>query len=286
MDWIKRSIYGAVTFLIEDMNGTYSNELWEWFSHLFGTPIAVLTHPTVRTLNGVALTIALTALAAAVAWKALRFIFETMDGTVSNTPQQLARRIFTAALAATSITLYVWYAATLADYLREVVAAFGIDVSLLLLFFETIQNGPLLVLILLLIFLIGAGVVTLQRAIYTVEFMLLIIVGPFLAISLLNEDNPMPWQLWKREVLAICMTPVLQFLVLTICIRTLTGTDPASLGRWVQGFALIYLLWNMPRWARQFTYSTGVGGALAGATGSMTRFAVMRYMYTRWARRG
>lgn len=278
--FLERQTQGLLRFVLADLTGEYSNQLWALFAQLFSSPVAVLNDPTVQRLQQIAAMIALGALPAIVAWAALKRMFETMDGTCTTPPEMLIRRCITAGVTVTALSTFAWYAGTLGNYLRDVLAAFGVDISMLGLYFGTFGGG-IAAGLLLLVFLIVTGIVILQRAVLTMEFTLLVICGAFMALTLATEENAQPWQVWKREIIAICVTPVLQLLVLLLFARRIAGVDPASVQRWIDSFALLYVLWNTPRWARQFTYKTGVGTNLAGAAGGIARLSIIRRLFTK-----
>jgi hypothetical protein len=283
--WVEEKINSVLQFILADMAGTYSDELWRAFAGLFGSPLPILHDPTVSSLRAIAVSIALGALPAVIAWVALKQTLETMDGSSVTPPAVLIRRCLTAGVTVTAISLVAWYGGTFADYLRDVLGAYGLGISFLELLFK-VFHGDLTLILLTLVFLLGVGAVILQRAVLGMEFTLLLIIGAFLGLTRVTDDNPLPWQVWKREMFAICLTPLLQLLILLLFARRLAGVDAASFGRWLDSFALLYLLWHMPRWTRQFTYFTGIGGTVGGLGLEVGRIALMRHLIRSAAKGG
>ena len=278
-NWLGQRVLEAMKFIADDLARSYADDLWTSFSTLFSSPVAVLQDPWIEFFIKLAVTIAMGCLPVLITYQAVRRMLESMDGSSTIPPEVLVRRSLVAGVAVTGVALYGWFAGTVADHLRELLGALPLQISFLEIFF--LGNDPtsgLAGLLLLLIFLVSAALVVVQRAILSAEFSMLMIIGAFLALQKLSDDNPQAWQLWKREVVAICITPVLQLLLIFLVALRLGAGHASELGKWLEGFAMLYLLWNMPRWARQFTYSTGMGHAVAGAAAGATRMAVISMM--------
>lgn len=281
--WLGQRILDALIFITEDLKGAYASTLWTLFSKLFTSPIAVLEDQWIQFLIKMAMTIALGCLPVLIAYQAVRRVLESVDGQAFTPPEVLVRRSMQAGAALTGVALYGWFAGTLANLARDVLGALPLQVSFLETFFlGTDQTSGLAGVLMALVFLSCAGVVLIQRAILAAEFTILMIVGAFLALQKVGDDNPQGWQLWKREVTAICLTPVLQLLtVYLFAIRMKGAGTSLTLTQWLEAFAMLYLLWNTPRWARQFTYSTGVGHTVAGAGAGAVRLVAIRAMMKR-----
>lgn len=278
-NWLGQRILDALKFIAKDLSGAFAADLWDAFSTLFSSPIAVLRDPWIEMLIKLAVSIAIGCLPVLITYQAVRRMLDTLDGTSVTPPEVLIRRSLGAGVAVTGVALYGWFAGTLADKLRDVLGALPFDVSFLETFFlSSDPTSGLAGYLLLLVFLGCAGLVVIQRAILAAEFSVLMIIGAILALQKISSDNPQAWQVWKREVIALCITPVLQLLLLYLVAMRLGVRKPTELVKWLEGLAMLYLLWNMPRWARQFTYSTGVGHAVAGAAAGASRLAVIRLL--------
>lgn len=261
--------------IFRELSNDINRDLLVMFGNLFSAPVAVLQVPAFITLQQIAAGLALGGLSAAIGWQALRRIWLSMDGASDTPPEVLIRRGLTAGLTVTAVSLLGWGAASIAESFRSILIAFGVDFSYLTFFF--IPNGGLAYLLLNLVFIGGALVLLLQRAQLYMEFAVLMIIGPLAAVALVADENPAPWAAWKREMIAICITPLLQLMLFILFARVIghSPTTEISLGQWISGFSLLALLWRMPRWARQFTATTGTGHAVAGAGVSVGRMAVM-----------
>lgn len=278
--WLGQRILDALVFIATDLKGAYGQALWNGFSKLFSSPIAVLEDRWVRFLIEMAMTIAIGALPVLITYHAVRRVLESLDGQSTTPPEVLVRRSLQAGAALTGVALYGWFAGTLADHAREVLGALPFKVSFLEVYFIPIDmSSGLAGLLLALVFLCCAGVVVIQRAILAAEFTVLMVVGAFLALQKIGDESPQGWQLWKREVTAISLTPVLQLLTIYLFAIRLKGVGATlTLAHWLEAFAMLYLLWNTPRWARQFTYSTGMGHTSAGAGAAAARLVAIRWM--------
>lgn len=279
--WLGSLVLDALKYVLVDLDKAYSNQLWQAFSQLFSSPVAVLDDPWVQWFSRLSANIALSALPVLIAYHAVRRTVESLDGTEVMPAGVLVRRSVTAGAVLTGVTLYGWFSGTIADYLTQLLGAVPLNMEIIHAFFGLDEHtSTLAALSIAGVFLIGSALVVIQRAILNAEFMVLMIIGAFQALTLVGEDRPVSWQLWKREVVAICITPVLQLLLIFFFTIGLAGLDPSSFSRWLQAFALLYLLWNTPRWARQFTYaaggSGGIGGSAAGVVTGATRLVVMR----------
>lgn len=253
--------------------------MWTLFSRLFSSPIAILEDHWVQLLIRLAMATALGCLPVLITYQAVRRLIESADGQEMLPPGVLVRRSLSAGVAVTGVALYGWFAGSLADYLRELLGAVPLEVSFLEMFFLSRDpTSGLAGLLFILTFLTGAGLVIIQRIILAAEFTVLMIIGAFLALQKVSEDRPAGWQLWKREVTAVCITPVLQLLLVFLFMLRLGAGGAGGFTRWFEAFGMLYLLWHMPRWARQFTYSAGVGDAIAGAAAGAGRLAVMQVM--------
>lgn len=276
--WVQDTAYSIVSYILKVLTGEWSNVAWSWFSSFFSSPLAVLDHPLVSQLVQIAVACALGLLPAVVAWKALHETLARMDGAATTRPETLVRQALLAGVAVTGTSLTSWFIGTLADLARDVLAAVGLNINLLKDFFLLPYGAPTTAILLILIFAIGAIILTIQRVVIAAEFTVLMCVGPLLAVGLMKEGGSSTWSIWLREVVSLMVTPVIQMLVLLLFIRYFTGSGPLGLADRLFSLGFLWVLWNTPRWARQMIYQVGAGGMMVNAAMEAGRMAVMRKM--------
>lgn len=277
--WLQQTTWGLVNYVLKMITGEWSNIAWSWFSKLFASPLAVLADPVVEKLTQVTIAAALGFLPVLVAWRALSETLARMDGTSNMPPEALVRRTMVTGIAVTGTSAAAWFLGTLADLGREVLAAVGLDINLMEEFFQMPLSAPSSVVIITLVFAVGALILTLQRAVITAEFTVLVCVGPLLAVGLMREGGSSTWQVWLREVISLLVTPLIQMLVLLLFIRNYaSASGPLEIGDRLASLAFLWVLWNTPRWARQMIYQVGAGGMVVNTAMEAGRMAVMRKM--------
>lgn len=265
--------------MLNDVRGQVATNVWGAFSTLFSSPIAVFQDPWIQFLVQLAVSVALGCLPVVITYQAVRRLLDSVDGAEMLPAGVLVRRSLSAGVAVTGVALYGWFAGTLADYFRELLGSMPLQISHLEIFFLSRDPTTGFVgLVMILTFLIGAALVVIQRIILAAEFTALMIVGAFLALQKVSEDRPAGWQLWKREVTAICVTPVMQLLLVFLFVLRLAQATTGGFTQWLEAFGMLYLVWHVPRWARQFTYSAGVGSGIASVAAGAGRLAVMQMM--------
>jgi len=275
--WVQQTAYGVFVFVVRRLTFEWSDLAWDRFSHFFSAPVAVLTDPLVAQFSQISIGISLGVLPVAITWISLKEMLLRMDGASTMPPEALIRRAMLAGMAVTGTATAAWFMVESAELIRGVIAGAGLEIDLLKQFFAMPLEPISTVLFLSLVFLIGSLILTFQRIVIAAEFTLLLILGPLMGVGLLKEGGSTAWTLWLKEMTSLLLTPLIQMLVLQIFIRQWVGDNPlVEVSDRLAAIGFLYLLYHSPRWARKVVYEAGLGGAVAGSSGSVTRAVVMR----------
>lgn len=282
--WVQETVWGIFKFVLAQATGDLSSEIWKLFSSFFVFPVAVTGAPIVQRLIRFSVVISLAYLPAALGVQVLKQIFDRMDGSARSAPEELIRRVIVTGVAITGTSTVAWFMLVLADLVRQALASIELRVNLLAMFFGDPQGFTLVMLFLQILFVVGAIVLIVQRAVLTAEFTILLITGPIMAAGLIRENGQGLWGVWIRELTSVLVTPLIQFLTTILFIYVFLDVDGA-LSIWQQagGLAYLYVLFNTPRWARQLVYQTGSGSAIVGGTANAARMVVLRKLITKGA---
>lgn len=114
-----------------------------------------------------------------------------------------------------------------------------------------------------------------QYIIRTVEILILFIMSPLAAWSIINEDMNI-WSVWWREAIATIFTQSLQIMILWVAFNSIgTATD---LKDFIIGFGFMIFCLMGPSFLRKFLYSTGAGRKVVGVVGGMGKSVLFRYV--------
>lgn len=283
--WVETTAYQVLLFVFRQITGEWSNQLWDWFSRFFAAPVAVLDDPVVRQLTSVFIGIGLGVLPVAIAWTVIGESLKRLDGAGTVPPEALVRRALIAGAAVTGTSTVAWFMQSLAEHARGVLTAVGMQVNVFEVFFKLPIQTSFVMILLTLGFLVGVLAIIVQRWVVAGEFTVLLAVGPLMAAGLLRDGANTTWTVWLREMTALLVTPLIQFLLLVLFARKWgSAAGLLDMGDRIAALAFLYLLWNTPRWARQLVYSVGTAGAVAGTGATMARFMVMQHLARRMLR--
>ena len=276
--WVQKTAWGIVVYVFQSLTGEASNVIWQWFSRLFSAPVAVLSDPLVLRLTQIIVGLVLGLLPVLIGGTILKEMLHRMDGTSVTPPESLVRRGLVTGVAVTATSLVAWYMTTLAELARGVLAGVGLDINLLQQFIMSPTDLKITIQLLNLLFIIGAVVVTVQRLVVAAEFTVMIVIGPVMAAGLMREGGNSSWNIWLRELTSLLITPVLQLLVTLLFVRKWAGSGtPPDVGDRLVALALLWVLWNTPRWARQMVYSSGAG-SMVGAAANAGRMVIVQQL--------
>ncbi|WP_416826008.1 conjugal transfer protein TrbL family protein [Ectobacillus polymachus] len=114
-----------------------------------------------------------------------------------------------------------------------------------------------------------------QYVIRTVELLILFIMSPLAAWSIVNEEMNI-WSIWWRETIATVFTQSLQIMIIWISFNSIG--DAANLQDFVIGFGYMVFCLTGPSFLRRFLYSTGAGRKAVDAVGSTGKAVMIRYV--------
>jgi hypothetical protein len=286
MATLAQILLAALKGVLQGWNHELVQELWTEFAGILFNPLPLLTDPLVTRLQEVFMAVALGALPGVIGYQALRRIGEASLGASTVSASTIVRRAVTATITVTGISLFSYVASTLMKLAVDTITSLPSQVTVINMLFDlTSTEGKITASFFFMVFLGAIGCLIVQRFVFQAEFTILLVVGLWIGVHRATTDESHPWQVWKREFVAILLTTVLQVLTLWLFAERLGNlseemkqTFLQTLSRWFQSGALVYLLWNTPRWARQFTYSVGTAHSVAGVAVSAGRLAMVKYM--------
>lgn len=139
------------------------------------------------------------------------------------------------------------------------------------------KAGMFFVPLLMLVGIVLLIVVFIQSLIRTVELIVIGVVGPIFAIGWVGNGS-VAMAFW-RELITLGMSQVVQVMMLWIT-SALVASDVQTVGQAIiSPFMLIASLWvcyKSPSLLRQWTYHTGIGGAVGSGASSAIHVALMR----------
>lgn len=278
VSWVDAAVTGAVTAVFRGLQQDWGNALWTAFSKLFLTPTAVINDPNVLRINALLVALSVTVMPIMTVAAVLRYKLDLATGTNTVPPETLVKRCVLAGLAVMGAPTIAWAGGYLADAMIEAIGNFGIDMNLIQTFFLLPSSPGLSIVLLSLIFLVGAAILMIQKFYLIGEFTLLLAMGPVMGISLLRNEQQGAFQNWLREVFSILLTPVLQLLITWFFITKFASASNINPLDFFLSFAYLLLLFKIPRWARTWMYSGGGGDALMAGGQAVSRMVVIRSM--------
>ncbi|HLO04547.1 MAG TPA: conjugal transfer protein TrbL family protein [Symbiobacteriaceae bacterium] len=280
--WVQQTVWEIFRFVMAQATGDLSSEIWTLFSSFFAFPVAVTGSALVQRLVRFAVVVSLAYLPAAFGVQVLKQIFDRMDGSARSAPEELIRRVIVAGVAVTGTSTVAWFMLVLADLVHQALASIELRVNLLEIFFGNPNGFTLVMLFLQILFVVGAIVLIVQRAVLTAELTILLITGPIMAAGLIRENGQGLWGVWIRELTSVLVTPLIQFLTTILFIHIfLDPTNVLTIWQQACGLAYLYVLFNTPRWARQLIYQTGTGSGVVGGASNAARMVVLRKLMTK-----
>jgi len=275
--WVQETSYGVVTYILRELAGEWSNQVWQWFSKVFDPPVAVLADPLVERLVRLSVAVALGAMPLLIGAVVIRETFARLDGTSIVAPEAIVRRAIHAGMAVTGTSLVAWFMVSLAVYAREALAGIGLDIDLLKQFFDSPLEPAATTIILAIAFALGAVMLIIQRTVIAAELTLLLAIGPLMAATLARDERSAQWKTWLQELSSLLITPLVQMIVLQIFLRHWAqNSGQLQIGDRLASLAFLYLLYTVPRWARQMVYSVDMGNHLGNASVAAYRLLVFK----------
>lgn len=288
------AIRKAVEWIFSVLTTDISKGIWDLFAALFENPVIIFQDDDIRFVQVFMTTLALGLLPLLIIIQSMRLSAARALGVNTMPPEVLVHRAVVAGAACTSISTVAWLLITFGDNITKTFAKLGLDLTLLKLLFEAPTGGGLGIIFLVIILLIGAILLTIQKAIISAELAAMLAFGPVSGLSLLHGEGGF-FNTWLRETASLVLTPMIQLIItwlflrkvvdlfLIVDINTGTVAIPNSIEAWWQARLLtlgyLWVIWRCPAWLRQFAYSAGHGDLLVQGGASVGRFVVMRKMF-------
>lgn len=126
--------------------------------------------------------------------------------------------------------------------------------------------------IVFLILAIAVVVLGIAGAIRYIETLIVILIAPLVAISLINNSDAL--NVWIREAIAIIFTQTIHFLILQILLSIISGVENMMI-MMILSIGTIAVGLRGPQILRQYIYKTGTSSAMVSSAGSVSRLAMM-----------
>lgn len=126
--------------------------------------------------------------------------------------------------------------------------------------------------IIFLILAIAVVVLGIAGAIRYIETLIVILIAPLVAISLINNNDAI--NVWIREVIAIIFTQTIHFLILQILLSIISGVENMMI-MMILSIGTIAVGLRGPQILRQYIYKTGTSSAMVSSAGSVSRLGMM-----------
>lgn len=265
-------------YLIELIEG-FLQGAWGWLD-------TFMLKPTDFKTEGVIGDIQLMILGSAVVLSTLFLIFALMKeltkgmGGFSNrsNSELLTKSILSVVFAFTAPWMLISVLLKISNLISSIFIGKKLNIDTLKKMMEiTNEAGSALVLITLV--LTGCLIwLTFQYIVRFGHLMILFVLAPFAALTMVNEEMNM-FPAWWRESCAIVFTQPLQLMILYFIVNTIgSGKDMKD---YMMAIGLMVVLIGSPGWLRKFLFSTGSGKTMMNAAGGAGRMAMYRLMMKR-----
>lgn len=185
------------------------------------------------------------------------------------------------AMAAAGIAAVPWLARKLysacTDLASQVAGSQAIDSSQFSPF-VMLTNPTIILTIVAIIGLLVWLLILVQTAVRAVELSVLSVVGPVMAVGLTNADQGL-FAVWWKELVVLSMSQVIQIFLVKGALTSLSLVSVGSLMQMLFFLAWLWVAYKTPAVLRQFAYSTGVGGAVAGGVQQGGTILLMRRVF-------
>ena len=216
----------------------------------------------------------------------LKILFEILHTHIlhiNGEPTDSGGLLIRVSLAASAVIGAPWIArqvySACTDLASEIAGSQAIESSQLSPFF-LIGEISFIIMIVAIAGLVLWTLILIQTGVRAVELAVLSVVGSVMAVGLTNPDQG-TFAVWWRELIVLSMSQVIQIFLVKGAFSTLSLLSLTAL---MQMFFFIGWLWvayRTPAVLRQFAYSTGIGGAVAGAAQQGGSLMLMRMLLKR-----
>lgn len=198
-------------------------------------------------------------------------------------PGGLLIRAATSAAAISSVpwitkTVYSW-GTEVAMAVANVQSVEAQNLSPFALLQNPAENPAVLMLIAGIIGLFIWALILVQTGIRAVELSFLAVAGPIMSVGLTSPDKGL-FSVWWKELIVICLSQASQVFLIKGAMISLTMFSFEGLIQFLFFIGWLWVAYKSPSVLRQFAYSTGMGGAVGGATQQVGTLLIMRRMFT------
>lgn len=119
------------------------------------------------------------------------------------------------------------------------------------------------IIISLFVLLIAICIIFVQASIRSAEIALMAVISPVMALSL-SQSNSATWQQWFKQYVVICVSQAMQLFMLQGAIYMIAYTGTTNFGSILSTIGWLIMTISAPKFIKQFTYNSGLGGAVGG----------------------
>lgn len=220
--------------------------------------------------------IAFALLLVAIVWEGVKY----QSGSLGE-EKTLQTIVYRTLFAAFSIFFLPWsmegFFIKISNYLVNMIVASGVNIETggLLGIVTAPVELTIMITIMLLVIAIAFLVLTFIAAMRYVEIIILILIAPLAAVSIVRENELL--EIWIRETIAVVFTQPLQIFLLAMLLNVIGKLSSAEgIEVYFIIIAIIVIMINGPQVVRKFVYSTGTGSASVKAVGGAGRMAVYK----------
>lgn len=119
------------------------------------------------------------------------------------------------------------------------------------------------IIISLFVLLIAICIIFVQASIRSAEIALMAVISPVMALSL-SQSNAATWQQWFKQYVVICVSQAMQLFMLQGAMYMIAYTGTTNFGTILATIGWLIMTISAPKFLKQFTYNSGLGGAIGG----------------------
>jgi hypothetical protein len=277
---LKDAVLTAIQWVLSSLTKDTTHGIWHLFAQLFVSPLSIFKDDDVLQVQIFMTTLALGMLPVLIIIQSIRLAGARALGINSTPPEQLAHRAIVAGVACTSISTIVWVIITFGDNITQAFASFGLDLSVLEIMMNPSDSVGIGLLVVALFMVIGAILLTIQKAIISAELAVMLAFGPLTGLSLLKGSDDGFFNTWLRETASLILTPTVQLILTWLFLKKLAHLNSLTTS-WdarLLTFGYFWVIWRCPAWLRKFMYSAGHGDMLVQGGAMVGRHVVMQKM--------
>ncbi|MFX3658538.1 MAG: conjugal transfer protein TrbL family protein [Ectobacillus sp.] len=262
--------------LIHDVMTDIANAAFSWLKIYMFAPTDLTKYAYVSEAYGIVYVLAVTIGAVFFVFNMFKLIIERAGGYSQRGVQEvIVRMLLGGTLAVLAPILLKDVLLPLNNAIVTIFLNKGIEVETFSKFVAVPVAGNTAVLMAGLGMSIIFLLLSIQYIIRTVEILIILIMSPVAAWSIMNEDMNI-WNIWWRETIATVFTQSLQIMIIWIAFNSIG--DAKELQDFIVGFGFMIFCLTGPGFLRKFLYSTGAGRKAAGVAGGAGKSVLFRYI--------